>query len=139
MGKKRKKDEDSYSEDEEDGKKPTKKQRQNKKAAIAKSMNKDETKDFLNQHFKFIKEKAEDGVPPATIAEMLCVEVKRPGAVTNKQISNFVYQKKKAGQIQTYRVSGKNSNLRAKSSHQAQGCMLFFINILGLSYFSRAR
>jgi hypothetical protein len=54
---------------------------------------------------------------------MLSAEVKRPGAVNNRQISNWLYQRKKAGQTKTRKVSAKNKNLRADSSNQAKGCM----------------
>lgn len=88
-------------------------------------MGKQEIQTFLDQHRNFIIDSHAKGIMPETIATMLCDEVKRPGAVTNRQISRWLYQRKKAGQLKTYPVSGANGNLRADKNHQASGCVFF--------------
>jgi hypothetical protein len=92
-------------------------------AFIAKPMSKDDSKSFFQNNSQFVLDAYQQGSTPATIADMLSAKVKRPGAITNKQVSNFLYQKKKAGQLKTKPVSASNTNLRANTSHQAKGCM----------------
>jgi hypothetical protein len=86
---------------------------------ISKLMSKQESQTFLDNHFEFIVSNHQAGLKPTNIAAMLCAEVNRPGAVTSKQVSNWIYQRKKSGKIQTRPVSGKNNNLRADSSSQS--------------------
>jgi hypothetical protein len=100
----------------------TKKSRK-EKAVIAPPMSKEDTKDFLEKHHNMIISNHANGMSPSTIAAMLSAEVKRPGAINNRQISNWIYQRKKAGKTKTKAVSAKNKNLRADSSNQAKGCM----------------
>jgi hypothetical protein len=118
---KRNRDNDEYIDESQSSKK---KQKTNKKSkAISKAMNKEESRGFLAENRDFILENHQKGLSPSTIAEMLSAKVNRPGAVTNRQITNFIYQKKKAGQVKTYPVSGKNNNLRANTNSQSKGCM----------------
>jgi hypothetical protein len=75
-------------------------------------MDKDEVRTFMANNHELIQREHTKGTQPETIAQMLCIIAKRPGAITNRQVSNYVYQRKKAGQFQTMPVSGKNSNMR---------------------------
>lgn len=103
---------------------PTRKKSKSKKQnVIATPMCKEETWKLLNDNHDFIKEKHDKGWMPMKIANALCIETGRPGAVTNKQISNWLYHKKKSGWLKTYPVSQANQNLRADKTHQAKGCM----------------
>jgi hypothetical protein len=99
------------------------KRKTKKTAPIAAPMSKEETERFLGEHFDFIKSKHDAGWKPQKIANALCVEIGRPGAVDNRKISNWIYHKKKSGWIKTFPVSLANKNLRADKTHQAKGCM----------------
>jgi hypothetical protein len=112
-----------YDDDAEVARQVQTKKSRKAKAVIVPPMTKEETKDFLGEHHDMIVTNHAKGLSPSTIAAMLSAEVKRPGAVNNRQISNWLYQRKKAGQTKTRKVSAKNKNLRADSSNQAKGCM----------------
>jgi hypothetical protein len=86
-----------------------------KKNPIAKPMGKDEVRTFMANNHDLIQREHSKGTTPETLAQMLSVIAKRPGAITNRQVSNYIYQKKKAGQFQTNSVSAKNANLRPNS------------------------
>jgi hypothetical protein len=93
-------------------------------------MSKEATRVFLDQYFDLIKRKVDLGWKPARIAEEVNINAGRPGAVSNRQISNWIYQRKKSGWLKTHPVSQANKNLRADPSHQATGCMFVSLHCL---------
>jgi hypothetical protein len=103
------------------GGKKTKAQKQRQAGVISKPLNKKETQSFLDQNAKVIREQHANGLKPANIAAILSNKLHRPGAVTNRQISNWLYQKKKSAELKTFPVSASNNNLRADRSDQSTG------------------
>jgi hypothetical protein len=93
------------------------------RGAISKSTG---TLNFLDRNRDLILSHHQQGVKPAAIALMLSAQLKRPGAVTNKQVSNWLYQRKKSGKVKTRPVCSANGNLKADEDDH--GCMLLIMN-----------
>jgi hypothetical protein len=84
---------------------------------------------FLTSHEDDLIRMHKAGMKPTPIANTLCQNAGlREGAVTGKQVSNWLYYHKKSKKLKTRSVSGKNKNLRAEE--EDQGCMHFFFSFL---------
>jgi hypothetical protein len=81
---------------------------------------KEQAQTFLTTHADEVVSMHQKGMKPTAIATSLCLgQGLREGAVTGKQVSNWIYYHKKAKKIKTRSVCGKNGNLRADDSDQA--------------------
>lgn len=93
---------------------PEENESKHKKAKLN-AMQSDELRQFLAVNKEFIKSSIEQGLTPHVIAGMLNTKIGRPGAVSNTQISKWVYAQKKTKQVKPPSVSLKNGNLKASS------------------------
>jgi len=74
---------------------------------------------FLTSHSDDLVRMHKAGMKPTPIANTLCQNTGlREGAVTGKQVSNWLYYHKKSKKLKTRSVSGKNKNLRAEDEDQ---------------------
>lgn len=88
--------------------------------------NPDENLTFLDQNAKTIWEMEAKGTKASVIAKFLVAQHKlRQGAITAKQVSNWIGYRKRSGQNKTRSVSLKNNNLDADRDHN-RNCMILF-------------
>ncbi len=100
---------------------PKKKQKQSK----VKPHTKEKAQTFLTTHAAEVVRMHKANMKPTAIAKTLCLsQGLRDGAVTGKQVSNWLNYHKKSKQIKTNSVSLKNNNLRVEG--EDQGCVLNF-------------
>lgn len=112
-----------YNPDQDFGPSP-KKQRKPSTPKI-KSKTNEQAQTFLTTHAAEVVRMHKAGMKPSPIAKSLCIsQGLREGAVTAKQVSNWIFYHKKAKTVKTRPVSGKNKNLRVDQSDQ--GCMSLF-------------
>ncbi len=77
---------------------------------------------LLSQYAKEVADLNQQGVRPGKIAELLCVQHSLPQfAITGKQVSDFIYYRKKNGLMKPHSVTA--TNLAADLS---DSCKYFF-------------
>ncbi len=97
-----------------------KKARNSKQKAFTK--NSSTGSSLLDDNHNLIIQMHQNGTKPKDIAKAVLSTKGLTSGISGKQISDFLYYRKKSGQLKTFPVSGKNNNIRADMSDT---CMFY--------------